>query len=257
MAGQGAFLVAQVLVAVETLEELMGNMYDNTKTWSPFVGCRFACTYCVPSFQRQAKRQRGNCEDCYAFGPHEHPERLPRIPSAEIVFCCASGDISFATTRYRIQIAKAIHGHAARRRKRMEPPRTYYLQSKRPSALEDMLPYLPPEAVLVTTLESNRGEGYPLISCAPALWERFCTFSELKWPRKVVTVEPVLDFDVEVFPDRLINIKPEYIWLGFNSHPKQVALPEPSEEKIGLLVGRLRSAGIPVRGKDLRGLVLP
>jgi hypothetical protein len=37
------------------------NMYADAKTWNPFKGCRFDCTYCVPSFQRQAKRQMHLC----------------------------------------------------------------------------------------------------------------------------------------------------------------------------------------------------
>ena len=34
------------------------NMYAEAKTWNPFKGCAFDCVYCVPSFQRQAKRQK-------------------------------------------------------------------------------------------------------------------------------------------------------------------------------------------------------
>jgi len=42
-----------------------------------------------------------------------------------------------------------------------------------------------------------------------------------------------------------------------NSRDKQVKLPEPTPEKIEDLSRRLLSAGIEVRGKHLRGIVMP
>ena len=41
------------------------NMYADAKTWNPFKGCHFDCTYCVPSFQLQAKRRKNECIKCY------------------------------------------------------------------------------------------------------------------------------------------------------------------------------------------------
>ena len=77
------------------------------------------------------------------------------------------------------------------------------------------------------------------------------------YPRKVVTIEPILDFDLKTFFNWIRSIKPEYVWLGFNSKPKSVKLPEPTEAKVQELVNRLLDAGIEVRGKTLRGVVLP
>jgi hypothetical protein len=78
----------------------------------------------------------------------------------------------------------------------------------------------------------------------------------LKYPRKVVTVEPVMDFDADVFPQWLVDLKPEYVWLGLNSKSESVQLPEPSLEKLRTLVKVLVGAGIEIREKDLRGLDL-
>jgi protein gp37 len=44
------------------------------RTWNPVVGCTFACSYCYA--RRQVKRQKQNCQQCYDFTPHLHPERL-------------------------------------------------------------------------------------------------------------------------------------------------------------------------------------
>ena len=38
------------------------------------MGCTQGCPYCYA--RRQAKRQKQNCQQCYDFTPHLHPERL-------------------------------------------------------------------------------------------------------------------------------------------------------------------------------------
>src|ERR1017187_140853 len=84
------------------------NMYRRAKTWNPFRGCGFHCTYCGTSFQLQAKRLLHNCGLCYAFVPHFHPERLGRIPPAPIVFVCGNGDLAFASSEQQATIIATI-----------------------------------------------------------------------------------------------------------------------------------------------------
>jgi len=63
--------------------------------------------------------------------------------------------------------------------------------------------------ILVTTLETNRDAGYGEVSKAPVPSERYRQFLDLEYPRKVITAEPLLDFDAEVFADWMAKIKPE------------------------------------------------
>lgn len=51
-----------------------------------------------------------------------------------------------------------------------------------------------------------------------------------------------------------ITLRPEYVWLGFNSRPKSMTLPEPSEVKVKALLTELAGKDVEVRGKDLRGI---
>lgn len=227
------------------------NMYKNTKTWNPFKGCRFDCTYCKPTFKKQAKRQKRRCMDCYSFVPHYHPERLTKIPSSDIVFVCGNADISFCDPDYTRQIVEAIKQH-----NRRCPHKIYYFQSKRPEYFGQFLTDFPGNVILVTTLETNRDDGYQLVSKAPVPSERFKQFMNLEYSRKVVTIEPLLDFDVKVFVERILLIKPEYVWIGFNSRPNQVSLPEPSNKKVLAFIRNLRMAGTEVRGKTMRGIEL-
>lgn len=228
----------------------MTNMYAKTKTWNIHVGCGFACTYCVPTFQAQAKRQRHNCERCYRYVPHRHIERLTpsRIPSSPIVFVGGTGDISFAPPSLIRAALPLIH---------KRPNQTFYLQSKNPLYLSQFVADLPDNVVLVTTLETNRDEGYCRISKAPPPTERYADFITLKWPCKVVTIEPILEFDFGSFLSRIVAIEPEYVWLGFNSRPRKVQLPEPSEAKVYMFMRRLVDAGIKVKGKTLQGVAVP
>ena len=239
----------------------MSNMYDNTATWNPFKGCEFDCIYCKPSFQQQSKRWgKGNCEKCYNYEPHFHPERLDRIPSAETIFVAGSGDISFCSTENVMKIIDAIKDHEPRIDK------TYYFQSKDPKIFERFKDELPENAVLLTTLETDQTGfshrdidddkkciTYDDYSNAPLPIKRYEDFKELDYPRKVVTVEPIMFFGPD-FHLRLKSIDPEYIWIGFNTRPKQVKLREPHKSDVKWLINWLQKEDIEVRGKNLRGI---
>jgi len=83
---------------------------------------------------------------------------------------------------------------------------------------------------------------------------------ELDFPRKVLTIEPILDFDLDIFSSWIKKLHDTgdllYVYIGFNSKPKQVTLPEPSEEKVRKLINNMREHGIEVRGKELRNIIL-
>lgn len=224
-------------------------MYKDAQTWNPFRGCDFGCRYCEPSFKRQAKRQKQNCKLCYSFEPHFHPERLKTLPGTPIVFVCGVGDLSFCRDDHMREIIGRVVEHDEK-----HADRTYYFQSKRPSFFAPYIAELSKNCVLVTTLETNRDDGYEKISKAPPPSERHRQFLELDYPRKVVTIEPVLDFDLDPFVDMILAVNPEYVWLGYNSQPKSVSLPEPDTTKMSALMNALKGSGIAIKEKDLRGI---
>jgi hypothetical protein len=221
-------------------------MYQGVKTWSPFRGCRFACSYCVPSFQAQAKRQVHNCARCASFEPHEHPARLLSVPKAKILWPCANGDISFCDTGFIERIIVRLSSYNG----------TVYWQSKNPITLYRVTDLLKQYAiggnhVMLTTLETNRDTGYKQISKAPLPSERALDFMALPWPRKIVTIEPIMDFDHDEFLHMICGIKPEAVYIGYNSHPKSAPLPEPSHDKTFSFIVCLEEKGIIVKTKYL------
>lgn len=229
----------------------MSRMYKDVKTWNPFMGCLFDCEYCKPSFQLQAKRQKQRCMVCYNYLPHEHPDRFSRIPNAKTIFVCGNGDICFSYKDYTERIIEAVSKHSNK-----HPGTAYYFQSKRPAYFIPFVEHFPDSAIILTTLETNRDTGYSNVSKAPLPSLRYEQFLQLPYDRKVITIEPIMEFDLEIFLSWIVSLKPEYVWLGFNSRPKQVVMLEPSEDKVRQLIEGIRNQNIKIIGKELRGLLL-
>jgi len=227
------------------------NMYACAETWNPHVGCLHDCVYCKASFQRQVKRwAKRNCELCYRYVPHFHPERLRSVPSSQIVFVCGNGDIAFCDDSPLKAIADRLKLHSERC-----PGRTYYFQSKDWSRARRVVPLIEnlKGAILLETLETNRDAGYNRISKAPPPTVRHRDFLSVGFPRKAVTVEPLLDFDVDELFSMIVEVEPEFVWIGYNSKPHLVRLPEPCPEKTAELIRLLTKSGVDVRGKNLKG----
>ena len=224
-----------------------GAMYANTKTWNPFKGCGYDCSYCEPTFKKQAKRQEHNCTKCYNYEPHIHRDRLKTVPSAENIFVAGNADLAFCPKDFIGEIIERIVEHNKRC-----PYKTYFFQSKKPEIFTDFVQDFPENTVLLTTLETNRDEGYEKVSNAPLPSERHKQFPNLNYPRKVVTIEPLMACDPEKFSQLIVDIKPEYVWLGFNSKPESAPLPEPSYDDLLLLIDELNRQQVRIRFKEMR-----
>ena len=107
----------------------------------------------------------------------------------------------------------------------------------------------PSNVKLVTTLETNWDEGYEQVAKAPLPSERYQQFLGLDYPQKVITTEPILNFDLEEFTSWVVDIGPAYMWVGFNSRARQVQLPEPSVEKLLGFTAALKQDGVQIKAK--------
>lgn len=215
---------------------------ESVLSWNPFVGCLHDCVYCDSSFKRQMKRRKKHCLKCYGFKPHFHTERLsnplPRTHGHGFIFCCDMGDIAFCEPKWMQRILARISEL---------PDRTFLLQSKNPSVFANYR--FPGNVLLGTTIETNRDSLYEGISKAPFPSQRYRAMLELEHPRKIVTVEPVLDFNVEVLESWVRSIGPEAVYIGYDS--KRNYLPEPESYKVKALMKKLAETTI-VRPKLLR-----
>jgi hypothetical protein len=217
----------------------------DTKSWNPFVGCGFDCEYCKPSFQKLIAwlGRMHHCTKCQGYEPHEHPERLARLYPDKTIFACEDGDISFAKPEFMAKVFDVMRSDTKNR--------NWLLQSKNPKCFGQYLNQLPQNTYLVTTFETNRNTTKE-ISKAPLTSKRHADFKALKWDKKFVTVEPVMDFDLEPFAEMILSVKPKCVFIGYNSKPDKVKLPEPSKEKTLELIKRLESKGVKVLTKNMR-----
>ncbi len=226
----------------------MSRMYKGVKTWNPFVGCKHGCVYCVPSFQRQAKRRRKWCQSCYDFEPHFHPERLDKVPKADTIFACAYGDFVFARSNIMEKIFEVMAKHS---------DKTFYIQTKDPVCYilyqnfpnRDDENIIPENVILGTTIETSIDRDYDRISRALLPSERFEIMADSVEGRKYVTIEPILDFDLDEMVQWIREINPEFVYVGYDNH--NCRLPEPPLSKTLELIEELEKF-TEVRRKTIR-----
>ena len=191
----------------------MGNMYgDLVQMINPTYGCKFDCIYCEGSYKRQAKRQKHRCKKCYNFEVHEHLSRLDNVrlkktEGDQFIWISAFGDISFAHGDWFTWICIFIEKN---------PNHTFFIQTKNPRYFNYFDTY-PNNLILGITLETNRDEGYNKISKAPPPSKRIKDFKKLKHKKKRITIEPILDFDLAVFFNEIVEMKPEKVYIGYDT----------------------------------------
>ena len=187
----------------------------DTKSWNPFVGCKFDCVYCEDSYKKllQWNGRVLGCPRCMAYEPHTHPERLDRLPSDRVIFVVSNGDISFSDPGFVDQIVDVMRND---RRK----DRVFLMQSKAPACFANIVQRLPPNVVLMTTIETNLNSVYLGVSKAPPPTQRFQQFLQLNWERKAMVMEPILKFDLDTIKQWAMQLKPEAIFIGLESKRK-------------------------------------
>lgn len=228
------------------------NMYEDSAGSINFhVGCRFGCTYCVPSFQRQMKRQKKRCPDCGRYTPHAHLERLekgpPKTTGDQFIFFPSASDWRWIPTPVG-DVALAYVKKWSNRR--------FLMQSKDPITFRRWpAAVFQFNAIFGVTLETNR-DNTVHFSTAPRPIQRAMAMESLRdsygHVSRFVTIEPVMEFDSAAFEQMILGIEPECVYIGYNSRPKEVQLPEPSLEKVMSLIEYLRECGLDVREKLLR-----
>ena len=233
-----------VATNVASLKKKVENYYKGTVSWSPFQGCEFDCVYCKQSFQRQAKRKLHDCLKCYNYTPHAHPERLEKVPNDMVVAVCGNSDVAFCKSGYMHRMIEVMNNDERK-------GRIWFVQSKNPKCLEPYLKDFPKNTVLLTTLETNRDEGYDKVSKAPPPSVRYEMFRDLPYSRKIVTVEPIMEFDFRIFVDWIFSIGPEAVYVGYESSRYEMPFSEPHMEKVIDFVATLRTNGVRVMTKHL------
>ena len=127
------------------------------------------------------------------------------------------------------------------------PGNKYVFQTKNPIRYVEMARELEGLTCSIgCTIETNRRHH---ISNAPSPEMRLKGMTG--WTPEVskfVTIEPILDFDVEILASWMDRIRPEFVNIGADS--KRHNLPEPTGDKVNALIAKLKEYGIEIREKD-------
>ena len=204
---------------------------------SGFRGCDFKCSYCA--FRNTLRFQK--CEKCKSFTPHAHLEVLDRRPpktkDGQFLTMGLTGDIAFATDKELRAMIAYCHKWS---------DRTFVLQTKNPRIFEPLTDFIKPNMIIGTTIESDINHG---VSKAPPPHLRFESMKALNC-RKMITIEPILTFNLNVLFKWIKSIKPEVVYIGYDS--KNNHLPEPTLAETRELIEQLHISGIDVKEKLIR-----
>jgi DNA repair photolyase len=219
------------------LNKSKGNMYPwIDATWNPIRGrCPHDCLYCYA-------RRTWSKDNIVAYIQEEQNTKLG---TGKKIFVGSSVDIwaNDIPEAWDLLVLAMCHNY---------PGNEYLFQTKNPERFYMFQNSFPPRSVLGVTLESNR--NYPDISKAPSIIHRQCWMMELRdksdFPM-MISIEPILDFDLDEFVTIIQSIRPSFVSIGADS--KNHHLPEPAAAKLEeflLAMRRIREPSIEVRIKD-------
>jgi hypothetical protein len=118
--------------------------------------------------------------------------------------------------------------------------------TKNPNRFKEFVHLCNDNIMLGVTIESNRAYA---VSKAPPVTTRARAMTELSFKRKFVSVEPILDFDIDAFADMIEGIAPEIVAVGYDNWNN--CLPEPPLSKTLQFIDRLNEF-TTVRKRSLR-----
>jgi protein gp37 len=203
-----------------SLKKATGNMYFwVSHLWNPIKGaCLYGCSYCYVSriYKRFKKEQKPIAIDSI--------EASADLGKHRTIFVCSGCDLfhPYVPDIWIEYIGQQAFDFSLNR---------YILHTKNPERAENFFCDFPIDTVLCATIESNR--HYPAISSAPSPYKRMAGLQ--KWPGpRMITIEPILDFDPVEFSILINSCEPEQVNIGADSGRNR--LPEPSREKVEELI---------------------
>lgn len=201
---------------------------DITQTWNPVPGCRYQCLYC---WARDLALGRLKDTPRYrnGFEPQLIEAELEKRFRKGLIFVNDMGDLwgRWVPREWIERVLQAV---------RESPGARFLMLTKNPERYLEAQRIMPDNVILGATVETNRYSG--LVSHAPPVWDRLRAMHQVPeiYPR-VISVEPILDFDPEIFIEGLRLVGPDLVYVGYDNHGHKLA--EPSLEKTRQLIAEL------------------
>lgn len=217
---------------------MKGNMYKFVDMkWNPLGGeCPHKCSYCSTKkfFRFPIIKEK------YSGKPRLINSEFKSLGKNKTVFVCAQHDL-FAKEIPQEFIYKILE-HIE-----IYPENKYLFQTKNPGRYIDF-EFYPEKSILCTTIESNLDLDD---NKAPLIMDRIEGILEaksiLKFPT-MITIEPIMKFYLFTLLELIKMANPDYINIGAVTGGHN--LPEPSDDKVELLIKNLKYNGYNVNIKS-------
>lgn len=202
-----------------------GNMYEwVTHTWNAIKGaCPHDCSYC---YMKKWKNQKPVRLDEAEF--KEFDKDMVKYGEGQFIFVGSSCDMFAKNIPYEWIIKVIQH--------LIKYDNTYLFQSKNPKGFDVLAIENVERFILCTTIETNR--VYPeIMRNSPDPVDRAIQFGRIPIEKKYVTIEPVMDFDINSLVSMIEICKPIQVNIGADSGGNK--LPEPDKNKVNELIEAL------------------
>ena len=225
------------------MSKATGQMYDWVQDlWNPLHGkCTHACPYCCTQFTRAAR-------EGYYTGPLRLSEpsfKFRPRKDTKTVFIGHLNDL------FQEAVPNAWIRRVMEHAEKYFPTITPVFQTKNAARLQDWMKYFHRfnNHLVGVTIETDKDMDYP----APSPYDRYIALTKLdpEWRAKhlFITIEPIMDFNLDRLVGWLELLKPAFINVGANSKATPLPLPEPSNVIVVALIKRIQTASIEIREK--------
>jgi len=215
-----------------------GNMYSwVTHTWNTVKGeCPHGCTYCY--MKRWGKQKPIRFDD---------KELKTDLGSGNYIFVGSSCDL-FADV-IPLEWIETTLNHC------QKFDNKYLFQSKNPWRILDFIDscVISDKSVVCTTMETNRYYREIMGNCPVVSQRSFAMHEISKVIKTYITIEPIMDFDLDEFIITLKNCNPTQVNIGADSGNNN--LPEPSKEKLLDLITALKEFTVIDQKRNLNRLL--
>lgn len=215
--------------------KVRGNMYpDMDYTTNPIRGlCPFRCGYCYIANGPAAQN------DHYQQNPHVVVELIVGpMPEGKRIFVGSSIDMwaPEIPSTWIMDVLEWCNGSVV---DDLSKCNEFLFQSKYPERFLEFLDYIPAGSTLGTTVETNRYDDYYLsLSKAPPFTERVAAMRQVRFrARTMISMEPLLPFDLEETEDLMSIAQPGYVSVGADT--SGTILQQPSQKDVCELVSVL------------------
>ena len=199
-----------------------GKMFNIvTATWNPITGCLYNCNYCWARDLATTKLKNSH-RYSKGFKPSlNENEFKTRFGKGDLVFVSDMGDMfgNFIPDTW----VKKVLDHIRR-----FPEADFLFMTKNPKRYLDLLPFMPENTILGATIETTNDEIIQVdkVSIAPLPSERYEAMKILDWNRKMVSIEPILDFNLQTFSKWIEDINPIIVYVGYDNYSHKLREPK-------------------------------